>query len=148
MSSTGMQTSRSGIADATPLALMTTTIHGDGGTEREEDPMLRAIHSQAELLGYRVAVLRDDAEILDVLAVPWSKTAGDPGELVRAILRRAQAITGKAELGHQGAPAPLVKAHGRLYFRIDIGDNRQIKLNIVARKPPVVASLAHDGSHE
>ncbi len=93
-------------------------------------PQLRAT---AREVGYALAVHGSLERDFDIVAVPWTETAGSPTELVEGLCKTCRAATGWGYW--HNAQKFTAKPHGRLAVTIVASAEVQIDLSIMPRTP-------------
>lgn len=89
---------------------------------------LPGVRTVARARGYAVAVHGSLQRDIDLIAVPWTKCAGDPTELAQAIIGVVEATTGACSLLGE----PSQKPHGRIaYTLVHKGFTSEIDLSVI-----------------
>lgn len=81
--------------------------------------------------GYALALHGSMSRDLDLVAIPWTDDADDPGQLLESFRKF---IVGKTEVDLK-IPLPTAKPHGRKAYSIPIGhDGHYLDLSIMPRR--------------
>lgn len=89
---------------------------------------LPRITAKAREFGYAIAVHGSLQRDMDLIAVPWSETASDEEELIKAICETVGGFRIKGQDVEE-------KPHGRRAWLIHMGAGLYIDLSIMPRKP-------------
>lgn len=94
--------------------------------------LIRPLRETARAFGYALAVHGSLKRDIDLVAIPWTETAGRAVDVAEALRERAHAVTGFAYL-IEGRPA-AIKPHGRVGWEIVLGGNVYIDLAVMPRR--------------
>ena len=95
-------------------------------------PLREVARGQGYALGVHGSLERD----IDLIAVPWQQTVGEPVCLAEAIRKKAEEITGQAFMDpHVSgwffvAGCPGARSHGRLCWTFHLGGGPYIDLSV------------------